>query len=440
MESATENRTDGMKVGMSVKGPVRKVPIIGEKLRLGLARVIVLFAVACIGVFAGGGSSALAGDDAGLVAQELRIAGDATRARFLLQFNQEPTLRWFLLRNPHRLVIDLPETDFKIEASQAEPRGLVTRFQHGQLGVGTSRIIISSDGPFIIDHIDVMENADTEGFRLVVDMAAASDREFEEALAEQIATTGSTQTTPKTDRLSAREADSEQRPFVIVLDPGHGGIDSGAAGTKGTLEKTITLAFALELRRELQQMEGYRIFLTRERDMFLTLDERVRIARQHEADLFISIHADSYRQSGVRGATVYTVSDRPSDAESAATAIRENLSDAIAGIAVEESKDNVADILVDLVRRETQRFSMRFARTLVGKLSQQIDLINNPHRFAGFKVLRAPDVPSVLLELGYLSNPQDEEQLRDPEWRAGAIDSVVTAIKAFSQGRNGNGG
>jgi len=425
---------------MSVKGPVPSAPIAGQTARPGLLSLIVLFAVAMLGALATAGTAALAQDNTGLVAQELRIAGDATRARFLLEFNGEPTPRWFLLRNPHRLVIDLPETAFEIDASQAEPRGLISRLQHGQLGAGTSRIIISSEGPFTIDHIDVVESADSEGFRLVVDIEAASDREFENALAEQIATTASTQTTPKTDRLSALESETEERPFVIVLDPGHGGIDSGAAGSQGTQEKMITLAFALELRAALQELDGYQIFTTRDHDMFLRLDERVRIARQHEADLFISIHADSYRQSAVRGATVYTVSDRPSDAESAATAIRENLSDAIAGIQMEESKDNVADILVDLVRRETQRFSMRFARTLVGNLSQQIDLINNPHRFAGFKVLRAPDVPSVLLELGYLSNPLDEEQLRDAEWRAGAIDSVVTAIKAFSQGRNGTGG
>lgn len=434
------NRSDRVKAGMSDKGPLPNAATVRGMARFGLSHLILLLAAAMLAGIAGAGGSAFARDDGRLVAQELRIAGDATRVRLLLQFDAEPTPRWFLLRNPHRLVIDLPETDFEIQDGESEPRGLVSRFQHGRLGLGTSRIIISSDGPFIVDHIEVMENADSQGYRLVVDLLAASDREFEEALAEQIATTGSTQTTPKTDRLGGREADAQDRPFVIVLDPGHGGIDSGAAGTKGTQEKTITLAFALELRAALQQLDGYRIFLTRDRDLFLTLDERVRIARQHEADLFISIHADSYRQSGVRGATVYTVSDRPSDAESAATAIRENLSDAIAGIEVEESKDDVADILVDLVRRETQRFSMRFARTLVGKLSQQIDLINNPHRFAGFKVLRAPDVPSVLLELGYLSNPEDEAQLRDAEWRAGAIDSVVTAIKAFSQGRNGTGG
>ena len=373
-----------------------------------------------------------------LTAHGLKIVGDATRARLLLQFDRALVPRWFFLRSPHRLVIDLPDTDFTIRADEVQPRGLVTGIQHGQMGQGVSRLIVSSDGPFLLEAIDVFENDADPGFRLVLDLVAGSETEFETALAEQIAPTGVTRTTPKADRL--RSGELEDRPFAIVIDPGHGGIDSGAAGAGGTMEKTITLAFALELRAALSELEGFEIYMTRDSDVFLTLDERVRIARTHRADLFISIHADSYRQSGVRGATVYTISDRPSDAESAATAIRENLSDQIAGIQVEESKDEVADILVDLVRRETQRFSMRFARTLVGKLSQQIDLINNPHRFAGFKVLRAPDVPSVLLELGYLSNPQDEAQLRDPEWRAGAIRSLIAAIELFASGRNGTSG
>jgi N-acetylmuramoyl-L-alanine amidase len=393
-------------------------------------------------VLLGGGAQAI-GDERGdrLRAEGLRMAGDASRARILLQFDREMAPHWVLLRDPHRLVIDLPEADFRIEAGQAEPRGMIERFQHGQFGPGVSRVIITMDGPFAVEQLDVIENETSPGYRLVADIVATSERDFEAALAAQIEATGSTRTTPKRDRLAPEEGNAANRPFVIVVDPGHGGIDGGAAGASGTMEKTITLAFALELRAALEEVEGYEVHLTRDRDVFLTLDERVRIARQHEADLFISVHADSYRQSGVRGATVYTVSDRPSDAGAAATAIRENLSDAIAGIEVEEAKDDVADILVDLVRRETHRFSMRFARNLVGKLSQSIDLINNPHRFAGFKVLRAPDVPSVLLELGYLSNPRDEELLRDPEWRADAIRSVRAAIKLFAESRtNGVGG
>ena len=153
--------------------------------------------------------------------------------------------------------------------------------------------------------------------------------------------------------------------------------------------------------------------MTREKDEFLRLDDRVRIAREHEADLFISIHADTIRLKGIRGATVYTVSEKASDAEAQALADRENLSDQLAGIEIEEENHEVADILIDLIRRETHSFSMRFARSLVGELSTTVGLINNPHRFAGFKVLKAPDVPSVLLELGYLSNAKDEEQLQE---------------------------
>jgi N-acetylmuramoyl-L-alanine amidase len=403
------------------------------------ARVAAVLTV--LALLAPGLGLSTAGQAAGapVAAHSLKMAGDATRIRVLLQFDTEPEIRWFLLRNPHRLVIDLPETEFRIRSGEVEPRGLVSAVQYGHLGAGSSRLIITTDGPFVVESVDILENEASTGHRLVVDLTAGSEREFEAALADQIQTTASARTTPKTDRLAPAQPD-EDRPFTVVVDPGHGGIDGGAEGPGGTQEKTITLAFALELRAALEEKEGIDVVLTRDRDIFLTLDERVRIARQHEAHLFISVHADSIRQSGVRGATIYTVSDRPSDAESAATAIRENLADQIAGVSVERERDEVADILVDLVRRETHRFSMRFARTLIGELSAEIDLINNPHRFAGFKVLRAPDVPSVLLELGYLSNPTDEAQLRDPEWRARAIESVIAAIEAFAGNRNGVGG
>ncbi|MCB1453525.1 MAG: N-acetylmuramoyl-L-alanine amidase, partial [Rhizobiaceae bacterium] len=175
-------------------------------------------------------------------------------------------------------------------------------------------------------------------------------------------------------------------------------------------------------------------------DTFLRLDERVRIARQHGANLFISVHADTIRYKGVRGATVYTVSDQASDAEAAALAARENLSDELAGLSIEDENHEVSDILMDLIRRETQSFSVRFARTLVGSLSDEIELIKNPHRHAGFRVLRAPDVPSVLLELGYLSNKDDEKQLLDPAWRLKAIDSVTAAIRSFAGATSASGG
>lgn len=379
-------------------------------------------------------------DAAPLEAKAYKMAGDATHMRIVMQFDREPDPRWFLLRGPHRLVIDLPETNFSVDARELKARGLVAGVRFGNVGEGRSRLILSAKGPFAVERVEVLENEKSAGYRLVADIVASSERVFDEALAEQTQTTGSTQATKKADRLGQMAQRAAGKRFTVVIDPGHGGIDGGAEGVKGTVEKAVTLEFARELKKKLEQTGPYNVFLTREKDEFLRLDERVRIARQHEADLFISIHADTIRLKGIRGATVYTVSDKASDAEAAALAVRENLSDQLAGIEIEEENHEVADILVDLIRRETHTFSMRFARSLVGELSTAVELINNPHRSAGFKVLRAPDVPSVLVELGYLSNAKDEAQLLDPDWRGKAAERISAAVALFAGERSGTGG
>ncbi len=371
-------------------------------------------------------------------AHSWRMAGDATRVRLVMQLDREPQLRWNLMRGPHRLVLDLADTALALQPADTAARGLVTGVRYGGLDGGTSRIILSTEGPFVVEGLDVVANEASDGFRLVADLVAASEQKFEAALADQIETTGST-ADAKRDRLGQPAAPVEN-PFTIVIDPGHGGIDSGAEGSGGTLEKSVTLAFSRELRDRLAQDPRVKVHLTREDDSFLRLDERVRIARQYGADLFISVHADTIKYKGIRGATVYTVSDQASDADAAALAARENLSDELAGMAVEDANHAVSDILMDLVRRETHAFSIRFARTLLDELSEEVEMIKNPHRFAGFKVLKAPDVPSVLLELGYLSNKDDEKQLQSAEWRAKAIGSIAEAIEAFAGPRLRTGG
>ncbi|MEP9389413.1 N-acetylmuramoyl-L-alanine amidase [Mesorhizobium sp. KR9-304] len=393
--------------------------------------VLLLLVLACSSIFP---SPARA-----LEAHDYKMAGDAVRMRVVINFDSEPEPRWFLLRAPHRLVIDLPTTKFAIDPSELKARGLIRNVRYGQINGKTSRLMLEAKGPFVIDKLDILPNEASPGFRMVADLSAASQGAFEEALAVQAATTGSTETTPKSERLGLRTGREGQR-FTIVIDPGHGGIDGGAAGPGGTVEKDITLTFAAELRDKLRADGRYNVFMTREKDDFLRLDDRVRIAREHEADLFISIHADTIRLKGIRGATVYTVSEKASDAEAQALADRENLSDQLAGIAVEEEDQQVADILIDLIKRETHSFSMRFARSLVGELSTTVGLINNPHRFAGFKVLKAPDVPSVLVELGYLSNAKDEEQLKNADWRAKAATSISKAIELFATSTGSAGG
>lgn len=372
-------------------------------------------------------------------ASDYKMAGDATRMRIVLNFDREPDPKWFLLRGPHRLVIDLPDTKLRIDAKALRARGLVKNVRYGLVEDGISRLIVSTKGPFSVEKVDVLANENSPGYRMVADIVAASDADFDSALAIQAETTGSTQATPKGDRVVPPAARPD-RPFTVVIDAGHGGIDGGAEGKNGTVEKTITLTFAKELRDLLRATGQYEVYMTRETDEFLRLDDRVRIARQHGASLFISIHADTINQKGIRGATVYTVSDKASDAEAQALADRENLSDQLAGVSIEEDDHQVADILIDLIRRETHTFSIRFARSLVGELASTVGLINNPHRSAGFIVLKAPDVPSVLVELGYLSNVKDEEQLQSAEWRAKAAKSIANAIELFAAGRGSAGG
>lgn len=398
--------------------------------------IVLLFGLACAALFPRQASA--------LEAHDYKMAGDAVKMRVVINFDGEPEPRWFLLRSPHRLVIDLPKTKFAIDPNELKARGLVTNVRYGHINDKTSRLILEAKGPFVVDKLDILPNevlpsGGTRGYRLVADISAASQRAFDDALGVQAQTTGSTETTPKSERLGLRTGRDGQK-FTVVIDPGHGGIDGGAAGPSGTAEKDITLTFAMELRDRLRADGRYNVFMTREKDEFLRLDDRVRIAREHEADLFISIHADTIRLKGIRGATVYTVSEKASDADAQALADRENLSDQLAGIEIEQKDHEVADILIDLIKRETHSFSMRFARSLVGELSTTVGLINNPHRFAGFKVLKAPDVPSVLLELGYLSNAKDEEQLKNAEWRGKAATSISKAIELFATSTGSAGG
>lgn len=402
-----------------------------------LAASLMLVSLLPSGVSAQGSDSSTS-TAAPLKVHEYLMAGDDSRMRILLHFDGKPDYSWFLLRSPHRLVLDLPEAEFEIDEDSVAGRGLVEDVRYGSMTEDQSRIIFSLKGPFSIEDMSVLENEEGKGYRLVLDLVSASQAEFDKAMLERMdaaakAAAGSEAATDKAAE-SAKAADEDDR-FTIAIDPGHGGIDGGARGASGIDEKMITLAFSLELKRILEEGDKYRVVMTRDRDVFLRLDERVRIAREGGADLLISIHADAIRLKNFRGSTVYTLSERASDAEAAATAARENLSDELAGLEAEEARNDVADILADLMRRETHSFSIQFARTLVGELKDTVQLVNNPMRSAGFRVLRAHDVPSVLLELGYLSNAQDEKLLRDAKWRERAAKDISRAIDLFATAR-----
>ncbi len=355
-----------------------------------------------------------------------RVAGDGERTRLVLDLSASIPIGTFPLSDPERVVIDLPEVRFDLpDGTGEEGRGLIVRWRYGQIAPGKSRIVIDTDGPVAVDKAFVLEPEDGQPARLVVDIVRTSPKAFNTAVARARAGRPRVQAAAPDGRTGTKVLP------VIVLDAGHGGIDTGAVSTQGDKEKDVTLPFVLRLKERLDLTGRYLVFLTRSDDTFLSLGRRVDIARGHAADLFISVHADSAPQDYVRGATIYTVSDKASDAEAAAVAALENKSDVIAGVDLPDTPDSVTDILVDLARRETRNYSHRFSEELAARLRDVTQLTINPQRAAGFMVLRAHDVPSVLVELGYMTNGDDVMQLTAPAWRERMVDATVQAIEAF---------
>ena len=399
--------------------------------------------------------------DAHPVASDIRIAGDEKRARFIVEIDRRIEVRAFLLAHPNRVVLDIPQTTFRLPAEAAQAtRGLIKAYRYGLVMPGGSRIVMDLKRPAKIEKAYVLNGENGQPPKLIVELAATDRASFMHAVAadarEAVAlaameTTAATQTAeaaakaPKPDASKpdaptinsnapdpAKPASDDARP-VVVIDAGHGGIDHGTQAKSGESEKEIVLDFAKALRDRIVKGGKYRVVMTRDDDTFIPLAERVRIAQRHKAALFVSVHADALPRGGnsVQGATVYTLSDKASDAEAAKLAEAENKADLIAGIDLAEEPADVADILIDLTRRETKAFSSRFARALVREMKGVARLHKNPLKSAGFRVLKAPDIPSVLLEIGYVSNQADLKLLVSESWRSKTVGSVAQAVDLF---------
>jgi N-acetylmuramoyl-L-alanine amidase len=230
----------------------------------------------------------------------------------------------------------------------------------------------------------------------------------------------------------AGEQPARQRALPIVaIDPGHGGADPGAISPSGFYEKDVVLAVAFELVSELARTGRFRPILTRSRDVFVPLRERVARARSQHADLFVSIHADALPDSSLRGLSVYTLSDEASDREAAALAARENRADIVGGLNLSRQPPEIGSILLDLARRQTGNRSLGVARLVVAALGRSVPLLEKPHRSADFAVLTAPDMPSVLVELGCLSNAAEERLLQQRAYRQRLADGLARAISDY---------
>ena len=371
----------------------------------------------------------------GAVGFAARIMGDESSTRVLIDFDTLISAKILYMDQPRRIVIELPRTVFSFAKNRGfEPRGLIALVRHGAISKDTTRIVFSLKTPAKVSHQVVSPLNSGDGHRLILDIEAIPQTEFATLIQKQSKIRGvSGDVVTKGDRVYRGKRNNGR--FKIVVDPGHGGIDGGASGVGGTVEKDVTFAVALQIRTELEKSGMFDVELTRNEDVFVSLRQRVDFTRRAHADLFISIHADSLSQRHVRGSTIYTLSKKASDNLSARLAESENLSDLVAGLALPEEEDVVTDILVELTARETIRFSRHFSGILTGALKNHINLIKNPQRYAAFGVLKAPEVPSILLELGYLSNKQDEKLMRSEKWQATVAQSVSAAVVKFFKPR-----
>ncbi|KRE13899.1 hypothetical protein ASE63_17990 [Bosea sp. Root381] len=359
------------------------------------------------------------------VATDARLEQSGDTVRLTMALSRPLEVSASVMAGPDRVVIDMPSTNFQVQPAAArKSAGFVGAFRFGLFTADKARIIIDLTHPAIVAKAESRPMRGGFG-ELVIELRRATRAEFQAAVAK---------TPPDADAATAVPVPPKpagETRQTVVIDPGHGGIDPGAVVASIT-EKSVVLAFGTTLKEELEQSGRYRVLMTRDDDRFVPLAERVGIARAAGADLFISIHADSLTQAQeVRGATVYTGSERATDAEAARLAAKENQADAVAGLDASEDTQDVAGILMDLAKRETRTFSAVFARNLVEKLGGSVKMHKVPLRSAGFRVLSAPDVPSVLIELGYMSSPKDAELLNSAEWRTKAVAAVATAVDGY---------
>ena len=367
------------------------------------------------------------------IVSDARIGQHGDHTRFVLNLSEKANVEIFTLADPYRIVVDFPEVAWRLDPATTPATGLVKGYRFGLYRPGRSRMVIDLAGPAMLENKFLLPPEGARRYRLVLDLVPTDRGKY-------LKTAGWPKTGEEAPPAEEPIEDAPQRPAnakrIIVIDAGHGGVDPGATGVDGTLEKDLVLSIAKEVRRTLEDTGKYTVVMTRDSDVFLSLKARVAVGRRNKADLFVSIHADSAPGSSARGASVYTLSEKASDKEAEALARSENQSDIIAGVDLTNESDIVTSILIDLAQRETKNNAVKFAQALVPELQRVSNVTAMSHRFAGFRVLKAPDVPSVLIEVGYLSNQQDESRMQSGRWRRDMADAITKAVgRYFKQGR-----
>lgn len=388
------------------------------------------------------------GQAADTVITDIRTGSHVGLTRVVINTDGKPEYRHFLLPDPKRFVIDVSAADWRMPDKNFDQIGVVKTIRYGRFQGGRGRIVVELGRDALPERVFLLAPTAGHGYRLVIDLKPVTGEVFSQGVSDSRA-----ETTSHDPQARGGRADGEQASgtglapgfpsippprhgdaFVVVIDPGHGGVDPGAIGIGGAREKHIVLAVARRIRDLFGKDPRYRIVLTRSRDTFIPLRGRINIARKAGADIFLSLHADSVSRPTTRGAGVYTLSEKASDREAASLARKENRVDLIAGVNLSAESDEVTSILIDLAQRETMNLSAELAEVLVRHMKQSTRVRTNPHRFAGFVVLKAPDVPSVLVELGFLSNRTDENLLKTKRGQAVLADAIARAIRSYGSG------
>lgn len=365
---------------------------------------------------------------------DARVTATPERARLIVDLSGPTEFAIVSLSGPDRIAVDVKSTGTRIAVPpDVAGGGIVSKYTVELAEPGRVRTILELSAPSQVQQAYILDAVGDQPARLVVDLITDTPENFAQKVAADLAASAANQGVPP-EALSTDPGTHgtalEVRPLVVI-DPGHGGIDNGASAPNGVHEKEITLAFALDLQKLLVDSGRFDVALTREDDTYLTLSERVALARANKADLFISLHADSFQQPEIRGASVYTRDENATDVLDKVLAENENKFDIVAGFAVPSTEPVVVDILVDLMRREMRKSSYIAAQALVHQLEPSVAMRRFPVRQADFFVLQAPDVPSVLVELGFLSNASDIANLQKSDWRKRVVEALARGVADY---------
>ncbi len=371
-----------------------------------------------------------------LTIKDIRFGHYPDKTRLVIDLDQDVQFRSFVLSDPNRMVIDLPAFTWKHASISDQKKAGITAVRHGNLKPGISRIVFDLNRAVVINDAFTLSAGNGKPDRLVIDFSnnigGIENLTYGTLETENIIQASAAAAVPvPPQRNLSQDQKAKQKPLIII-DPGHGGVDPGAIGANGVYEKHVALALSKELKNQLEASGQYRVKMTRTTDKFIKLSNRVKYARKHNGDLFVSVHADSLRNPTVSGASVYTLSEKASDAQTAKLAARENKADLIAGIELEVEDAAVMDILIDIARRDTQNQSKYFANTLVKSFQgTSIKTLKRPHRFANFAVLKAPEIPSVLVEAGFMSNKAEANKLNTASHRKKIAKSLKAGIDSY---------